>query len=259
MEVFNFFGADEKVGTTMVCQCLAEALATDYPEESIGIYHLDGNPGVSYSATVKYAPSGMDDLKAAILSKVLTKEELLSACSITNGNLYELKGMCDYSRRKHFTPEAAAYLLSIEAFDLAIVDCGSNFEMPLALGALQLGRNNILVTTQQQTAVEKYMAVKKQIFEPLGVHFATGIVNKYIRELQLADAQRVCQNYEFDQVFTLPFSEYGWQCERDAASLFRFENSLYQKEVHRLVERVAEICGLPIKEGRKKSRLCFWR
>lgn len=240
MKVITFYGADSKVGVTMTAQASAEAFAEKYPNKRILLLHLDGNSGMEYHQ--KKFDACLDDLKAALLSRVLTSAEVAAACQ-KKDNLYQLIGISNYSTRKELSPKHVKQLLELLDFDICIIDAGSNFEMGLTIGALLYSDDNYLVTTQQQVPIDRYSNVNEQILKRLGVKFKLLIVNKYVHSIKLDHTGRLEEKYAVAQSAEVPMLDFGWQAEREGESLRAYRSEAYHRAMEGLVKIMVGSAG----------------
>lgn len=240
MQTFTLYGTDSKVGVTMTAQAVAESYALMYPKQKVIIMHLDGNPGFEYC--LEGQGIGLDDIKAALISKILKGTELESACSRT-ANLYQLKGVENYSKRKEYYPEHVKQILDLLDFDLCIIDAGSNFELGLTIGSLLYSNHNYLVTTQQQVPLNRYTNISEQVLIKLGIEFELLILNKQINSLKLDHENNMKVKYEVNQSVLVPMLDYGWQAEAERESLLHFKNESYRRSIDSIAKIIAYTAG----------------
>ena len=255
--VTTFFGADSKVGCTMVTQVVAEELANTLPEAKVLVLHLDGTPGTYY--VKERIGSGIDSLKAAITTGVLNLDELISICGVDE-NLYTLKGTTSKTERHIvYTTDMIDKLLKVvgKGFDYILIDAGSNIDSPLTVGSLISGLidKKVLVNTQQKVTFENFIVTDNQVLTPLNIDFDCMIINKFAfsagkfleTEKTLSEKYAVSEEY----TFTIPMSEYGWQAEYESVSLRSYRDKSYLKSVEHIVNKIYN----PIPTEEKKSFL----
>lgn len=241
MKTFTLYGADSKVGVTMTAQAAAESFSIRYPEEKILLLHLDGNTGFEYSSEGQFG-SSIDDMKAALISGVLKGPELEATCK-NNANLYELKGVRDYSKRKEYYPEHVKQILTIANFDICIIDAGANFEMGLTIGSLLYSNHNYLITTQQPTSLSRFRDIYNQILSKLEISFDLLIINKYISSLKLDNDDAIEEKYNIHSSISIPMLDFSLQAEIEKESLLNFKSEPYRKSLDALVDAMALSAG----------------
>lgn len=228
-EVFTFFGADTKVGTTMLAQSVAKHLS-DFSENVLFI-PLDGNFGDDY---VKFdGKFGLGDLKSKLQTQIASGSELREACVKTSSGYYVLPGLKSILTKQQFHPKHIAFLVEMmrEQFDVVLLDAGSNIELGMAISALNATPNRILVTTQQPQALKRFKQVQYQVLNKLSVDKFLLVVNKYVDTSALSNAGLLEKEYGFPLVASLPYMEYGWQCEQEQTTLYEFKDDLYKSGV----------------------------
>ncbi|MDD3350183.1 MAG: hypothetical protein PHC40_04920, partial [Eubacteriales bacterium] len=243
--------ADAKVGVTMLCQSLAETMASHFPKRRIMLLHFGGNCGIDY--TESGDALSLDDLKSALLSNVLQSSEILSACAKKQDNLYQLPGISVLSSRREYEPEHIHRFLSLCQADLILIDAGANYELGLTIGALRYADSRYLIATQQAVVFDRYAGAAKQILVPLGVQFAGLILNQHIANPMLDGADLWQKRYGLPVVSTVEFSDYGWQAEKEKESLLHFRDTRYTKSMEKLMEHIAEAAGWEVERASKFS------
>lgn len=222
--IITLYSADNKVGTTMLCQSAAEMLAKLNPEKKILIAHFDGNPGIDYTRKHQYC---LDDVRLQLISDVIGAEDLLTIC-VKDNNLYSLKGCNDNLAKKLYQPENVKKIFDIikNNFDIILVDAGHS-ENGLTIGSLLYSHNNLLVVTQQKTVHSKFISMDEQIFRSLSIKFEGLIVNKFSYSMGtfLPTEKEIANMYGFDdcEINTIEMSNYAWQAEHDKISLIAYK------------------------------------
>lgn len=244
MGIINtFYGADAKVGVTMLTQVIAERAAKQMPEKNFLLLHLDGREGFDY---VKEKSQGsLDTLRAAICAEVLTEDEIKTMC-LTQGNLYLLRGTSNIlERHTLYNIEIIEKLFKIVKtfFDYIIVDAGHSVDSPLTIGSLLNSDENVLVTTQQSSSRENYLTKEQQILSPLSINFSKLVVNKfsYSSGKLLDTEQTLSARYNLENVFSLPKVNYGWQAEYEKTSLITYKNKLFLQSTDNFVNYLYSI------------------
>ncbi len=242
-EIYTFFGADSKVGVTMTAQSLAMALAELKSNDKIILLNIDGDDGQTFTKSDK---PGFNAIKQSLLNNLTTIREVLDSCD-NEDNLWTLSGFSDMLSISQFEPAHFAYLISLleNEFDYILIDAGSNLNSGLTVGALDASpyisettAKNILVTTQQASALKKFQKVDSNILKKAKFSFDELIINKYNNSRFLPVIQTVTRNYGFEKAYALPYIGQGadWLAEIDKKPLFVTDKKRYRKEALNVAE-----------------------
>jgi MinD-like ATPase involved in chromosome partitioning or flagellar assembly len=229
--VVSIYGADSKVGVTMLAQCLSKSLADTYKDKKILLLHCDGHPGMNYFFTSNAIRFGIDNLKAKLISDLLTLQELLDCC-VSSGNLYILPGVYNFGDRKYYQPENVEALIKIALthFDLVLIDAGSNLDLGLTVGALLYADVKILVTTQKNSAKVNYQAMNNQILSKININkFDCLLVNEFIKSGGLLSEKQIKLEYGIEDVYLIPWSDFGWQADNEETILTELDEVFRNK------------------------------
>lgn len=235
--VNTYYGADAKVGVTMLTQVIAERVAKQLPEQKILLLHLDGREGFDYIDDK--SPGSLDTLRAAIIAEVLTEDELTTMC-LSKGNLYMLRGTSNILERHIlYNIDVVKKLFNIvkTSFDYIIVDAGHSVDSPLTIGSLLNSDENILITTQQSSSRENYLSKEQQILSPLNINFSKLVINKfsYSSGKLLEPEQALSEKYNIEDVFSISKLDYGWQAEYERTSLLIYKNKTFLQNVDNFI------------------------
>lgn len=250
-----FFGADSKVGVSMISQSMAEAVSDKFPDKKILLINLSGYPGNNYSCmTFQFS---LDDIRIHLQSNVLTEEELINVCA-KKDNLYILKGTKLLKERRRFSPEHIERLLLIakEAFDLVIINGGCQADSGISLGAVLHSDIKILVSTQQHGTYLSYQLME-DIFYELSVKFDLLLINKYLYSVSrfISSESDMKTYYGISDMAILPMSEFGWQAEKEAITLTNFGEKDFKQGVSNLINEILNKIGEPdYQANQEKSR-----
>lgn len=233
-KIIVFYGADDKVGVTMVCQSIGSYVANKVAKtEKVLLLHLDGKPGMDYTEDTAY---GLDEIKVRLESDVLTRQELIDACK-KDGNLYNLKGTTNLLERRTYQPDIVEKLFHLAEgyFDLILVDAGSDIDMGLSIGSLEATDKLILVTTQQQSSLNSFKCKSHQILDALDIVFAHCVINKYVEKGFLQGESQIESKLGL-KTMVLPLSAYGWQAEIDRRCLLDYKDADYVQSIESIVK-----------------------
>ena len=248
--IITFFGADSKVGTSMIAQSVAEKLSENQ-EIKVLLAILDGSPGMDYIQ--KYEASlSIDTVRAKVVNHILSDNELIDACTESD-NLYILQGTQSLLYRKYYHPEhIEALLLQLaNIFDIVVVDGGSNVELGMTIGALNSSRHKFLIVTQQSTCLRHYKQIKSQILSELEIKDFCMIINKYISNGQLYDKNQLSDEYEAPHICSVPYSEFNLQAEIEKRTIHRYQESDYIKAIDEITTIIEDSLGIKAKSKKE--------
>lgn len=252
--VFVFFGADNKVGTTMVSQAVAERLSSLNDNLKILYTSFSGSTGVEYFSSA--FPVGIDNIKVKLLNNLLNINEVYDACINVKNNLYVLKGTELFAERRHYHVKHVENFLNLikNEFDIIIIDAGSNIELGLTIGSLRATNNKFLVATQQAKATNHYLSMETQVLSKLQIKDFMLIVNQEIQNNILPSPFSIAEQFKMTLLTTVPYLEYGWQCEKDHHTLLKYENKDYLNSIDKITKVMLQgISALEEKEEPKRS------
>lgn len=247
-----FHGVDHKVGTTMISQSVAELIAECRPELTVLWISLQGREGTEY---IQEVGESIEGLKLYLDSKVFTADEVLKKCG--NGkNLYLLGGVSAITEERYYFPHTAAYLLSqVEhTFDVIIADSGNNVDNGLSVGALELGGDNFLVLTQQESMIKRYEKLRR-FYRELHLRFDRFAVNQY-RADDPYDLDYIEKRLELDeeQIFKVQECGQGRRAEMEHQTLVAYRNEKYLADLRLISNEILKRQELPSIERQRKSR-----
>lgn len=252
-KIVTFYGADHKAGTTMITHSIARKLAECDRKKEIVVLCMDGNTGQDY---IEKNSNGIDRIRAALVSEVLTVEEIKENC-LNEDNLYFLKGADSLAERKSYDPEMVKKLFSIikNSFEYILADAGASAYLGLTIGSLLYSDFNVLITTQQKTAFENFIKKDNQILGPLTINFEYVIVNKFAYGRFLPAEAELIKKYSaaYEKTFFIPMSEYGWQAEKDTNTLLSYKEKDYISGITDIAETVF------LRQVVKKKRFSFFK
>lgn len=248
-----FFGADTKVGTTMLSQSVAEIIAAN-SDKKVFLGFMDGFPGTDYFKGG--FPGCIDEIKLRLLNRVLDISEILSECKDVGDNLFVLEGIRNFLYRCEYEIEDAEYLFNIlsENFDIVILEAGCEIDLALSFWSLNATNNRYLVVTPQQKTFTKFRAIYA-ILEKLNVSSFSLVMNKYLPEF--GKSYEIADRYGFPLSGELPFLDNGWQAEIENSTLYSFGDKKYCAKMDTFAAIVAHSVGIEIKTGKKKKSKLF--
>ena len=149
-EVITFFGAEPKVGTTMVAQSVAEELL-NAGYKTLLIF-ASSELYDAYLNTESNETS-IDDLRE--LERLEPKD--ISRVIKTVSGLDYIKGVVKPFKIRYFNPNILPELIEVvrNKYDYIVIDGGSNYQYPLPISALLAADRRFFVVTQNPKAVLK--------------------------------------------------------------------------------------------------------
>lgn len=251
-----FYGADHKVGTTMVSLSVSKLLAAYHPEMKILYLSMDGRSGDDY---LERRPQKIDSLRMQIEHRMVQEQEWQKFCHY-DGNLFMLSGPEDELDIRYYFPEQVRYLLEqiSPSFDFIIADCGSDIDSGLAVGTLQTAAHPVLVMTQHEICVRR-LEKRKRIYEALGIALNPILVNQY-DETHTYERRYLANRMEVsdDRLWKLAFSANGRKAEMDQRTIFGYKNDPCMEDFFTLANHLLSMVGLPqMNTQRKKKWISF--
>lgn len=240
--IVTFFGADSKVGTTMVAQCVAKRIAA-MTSLKVCLMFLNGKPSLEYleSSTTL----GLDSIKLSLANQMLSMDDFMSTC-IKQDNLYILQGPEAIEGMRYYHPDYIEYLLETicDFFDIVIVDAGScmniSVELGMSIAALNSTHFRFLIATQQESVFNQYLRVKQQVLDKLHISDFMLIVNKLVENDMLSVPYEVGNLFNCTVVGSLPFLEWGWQCEKSKKTLLEFGDKKYRRDLDKIITLISD-------------------
>ncbi|MGD9677616.1 MAG: hypothetical protein AB7V16_04490 [Vulcanibacillus sp.] len=253
--IITFFGADSKVGTTMIAHSVAEILAMN-TEIKIGLLFLNNQPSTNYLKNKNKI--SLDDIKIKLFNNILKSDEIFDFCIKEENELYILPGANYIPDMRQYHPEHIDKLIQIAAnkFNLIIIDAGSNFDSGLAIAALNSTQNKYLVATQQETVRGNFERIANQLFSHLKIDVCDFvlIVNKYIKSNHIYTAGQTADLYKMMLATFIPHLEFiGWQAEIDRKTLIHYENETFNNQIDQLARFIATQTSTPYKKSVTKK------
>ncbi|GAB1475696.1 hypothetical protein MASR2M70_05280 [Bacillota bacterium] len=252
--VHVFHGADNKTGTTMITQSVAEYIASKKRDIKVMIISLHGRPGTEY---VDRVGESVEGIRLHLDSRVLNTEKLIEECRIRD-NLYILGGVKSIEQVRDYHPDMAVYLLESleESFDLIFVDAGNDIDNALAVGALERAENRYCVITQQESILMRYESIKP-FYDRLGITFSSFIVNRHtdndVYDLRYIEKRLSLQP---ERLVKVGVSGYERRAESERRTLLWYKNEEFCKDIHGIANRVLYKAHMePISDERKRKWL----
>lgn len=251
---FAFHGVDNKIGTTMISQSVAEMIARYKKDIKVMHISLNGRRGTEY---IDRIGESIEGIKIYLDTQVLCKKDLLSACRRWD-NFYMLSGVMSLGQARHYQPSSAIYLLEslADEIDIIIADTGNELENGLAVGALEHIKNRCCMISQQETMLRRYELLLP-IYRKLNIFFAFYAVNKYGQKdpygLDYIAKRMTVKRKELQKI---EMSHYGRRAEMESKSLLAYNDEEYVNDIRCLADKI--LCGFGMEpiEYRRRTK---WR
>lgn len=249
--IITFFGADSKVGTTMIAQSTAELLAKNTGLK-VGLLFLNNNPSNYYIR--KKDKLGIDGIKNKLFNNILTSSELVDSCLQTAPNLFILTGVEYLLDARQYQPEYIDRLIKLaaERLNIIIIDAGSNIDSGIAIAALNATKYRYLVTTQQENIRKNFERIDRQVLKQLQIDSGSFmlVLNKYVSSNNIYSAAQLAELYKMTLAVHIPNLDLlGWQAEFDQKSLLDYEQSDYNKQLDNLSRLISFQMNVPYNNG----------
>lgn len=245
--IITFFGADSKVGTTMIAQSTAELLAKNTGLK-VGLLFLNNSPSNYYLR--KNDKLGIDGIKNKLFNNILTPTELIDSCLQPVPNLFILTGVEYLLDARQYHPEYIDRLIKLaaEKLNIIIIDAGSNVDSGITIAALNATKYRYLVTTQQENIRKNFERIDRQVLKQLYIDSGSFILvlNKYVSSNNIYSAVQLAELYKMALAVHVPNLDLlGWQAEFDQKSLLEYEQSDYNKQLDILSRLIASQMNVP--------------
>lgn len=249
--IVNFLGIDHKVGTTMITQSIADAIAYNDPSLNIIRLALHNRLGLDY---YPHAVGSVDDLLISLDVKYLDAEDF-EAVSHKTGSLRVLGGLKDISLGRKFGIEETKYLLKFvsERYDLVIVDAGAELDNGLTAGALSMGDQLFYVATQSESCLQQFSHMMPVVKLCCSKQPSAVILNKFLVN-EVYNVQYISKRLDMDKkVFkTVPMVDDYLKAERDHVSFFGRRNKQYDNDILAIADLITIEKGIgPLKRNNK--------
>ncbi len=257
--IFCFFGADSKVGTTGISQLAAVNLAKRHKEKSVLLLFLDGQTGFDWVEDNRNNTSCLSDLQIPLKNNQLTKIGIRESCLQILPNLLLLKGERRLDETACYHQDEISLLLDVckDSFDFVIVDAGNsmNLDLRMTYAALINSDNNILIAEQLPKSLDMYNKAKTQVLSELKIDdFKFLVLNKYLKNNALYKKEEIVSKYGLPILTTLPYVDFYFQAAAEK-NLSIFESDAnFKAGIITIVKYIESKLGLRVVE---KSKLNF--
>ena len=232
-QLYTFHGINDKVGTTMIAQSVAETIAELFSDLKVLFVAMNGRPSLDfYNGAACY----IDALKSRLEGGILSPAEVESFCS-SSRNLYLLGGIDNEDDERYYHPKLAKSFLETaqQAFDITLVDCGNRLDNGLAFGALSLQSERFLILRQTESSLARWEK-RRSVYEKLNIRPRAFIVNMYLdRDIYPLDYVANRLNLDMGVFNKVCSSIEGRRAEVEKKTLKTLD-SCFKKDLNRLVD-----------------------
>ena len=234
--IFVFHGAEHKAGCTMIAQSAAELIARANKDVSVLFTAMNGRKSGEY---VCEDTETIDQYKTRLHSRIGIEKSLLKPYKKTE-NLYVIAGVEKEEEARHYFPEDGYALLEslCGAFDIIIVDSGSELDNGLALGALRKGGFRYLIFEQAESSLERYERARG-VYKRMEIGFDKYLVNRFTDgdpyTLSYIASRLALDRELFSKV---ELCKAGRQAELEHKTLLDFDEEKYGKDILKLANEL---------------------
>lgn len=221
----TFFGGDAKTGTTMLAQCVAEALSQRgrkvlliFASEELHDSYIQGGAGLGLDFIIGFSP----------------KQEDIEKITSSNGLFDYIKGVDKIAQVKKFSPYCLSDIKEVvsDGYEYIIIDGGHNYQYPLPCSSLLAGDKRYYVIEGGNRSLDRLTdlfdnivsAMADRSNDKLREHISGGefdkvILNKYDKA-KAAVTPDIIEMKVKKKVITVPLSQNGYAAETNNKTLF---------------------------------------
>jgi MinD-like ATPase involved in chromosome partitioning or flagellar assembly len=245
-KIVTFIGADSKVGVTMVSQSIAEIISVN-TDLKVCFMLLNECKGGNYFQNPQN--KSIDNIRSKLSSKLINNEDILNVSIRINKKLYIIPGPADILNMRYYFPEDLELLIdkASKMFDILIIDSGSKIDSALTTAALNSTCHKILVTTQQNNAINNYEKISSQIFDLMGLNYKEFmiVINRYRNLTYLFSVSELTNMFQMIPLGFLPdVGMIDWQAEYHRKSLLSYKNDMYTSQIIKMGQILSNKMGI---------------
>ena len=227
-EVITFFGADAKVGTTMLAQSFAELLAGK--KARILLIFASQEMHDSFLNLSENDCNTIDSLRDI----ENLKREDIDAIIMKNGNYDYIGGIKSPFKLRCFKPTLIGEIIEIIGidYDYVIIDGGHNYQYPLPISSLLCATRRFFVLDQSPRSVSRFrdldeLVLKSNEFKEIGKRDKI-IINKEDRKTAIYSIDQITALFGRN-VLSIPMVSGGREAEANCKTFSKqkaFTNAL---------------------------------
>lgn len=230
-EVITFFGAEPKVGTTMLAQSVAEDLASK--KKKCLLICASSNMEDSYlkSETSKASIDNLlniqpEKLKLSDIQKII----------LSSGNLDYIRGSARPLQVRYFSENLIPKIVELVDYDYIIIDGGSNYHFPLPISSLLAATKIFYVLLQRSRAINRFALTQNLILNSPALKTDAKkaiVVNKYEKKGSLFPDETFTDRFKLP-MYTVNKVAGSTSCEINNTTLYK-TNKNYKTNISSLV------------------------
>lgn len=124
-----------------------------------------------------------------------------------------------------------------DEFENIVLDSGHDYHEALLIGTLENADINVVVTTQQRSALTGLKSFNDEVLVPMEKRVNL-IVNKYVEDAYTR-ADEIKSMGEFEKTFTIRYSPFGWDAEQQEQTLMSAMG--FNKDFRKYEKRIQSI------------------
>jgi len=223
----------------MIAQSVSELIAKTHRKANVLFTALNGRKSTEY---IYGEPAAIDEYKMQLHSGMGIEKSMLRPYKKTE-NLYIIAGVEKEEEARNYFPDNAYTLLEslYGAFDVIVVDTGSELDNGLALGAMKKGGFLYLVLEQAESSIGRYERMR-ELYARMGIGFNRYLINQFVENDPYTlsyIASRLTLNK--DSLIKIDFCESGRQAELERKTLLELNQERYKKNILRIANEMMEM------------------
>jgi len=235
-KIYSFHGVDNKVGTTMLSQCLAYDLASKLIDKDVLMLSLDTRLGNSYTCEETVSISHF----YPELSSGVNLDLSILKHSEKKANLFYVNSKEEMLEEYAYSPELSKKLVESlkERFDVIIADTGSSLNSNLSLFGMLSSEEVFLVTNQSEKSIRRF-ELSKSLYEKLGLDFSAIYINMFRADDPYSKkylSKRL--DLPVDKFRELAFSKDGRMAEIQGKCLMEYSMSSFKRGINGLSKEI---------------------
>lgn len=233
-EIITFFGAEPKVGTTMIAQSFAEELVARKKKcllifassNMFDEYLKKDDSSVSLDNLLNIDP---DNLKKGDVQRVIT----------SSGGLHHIKGSTRPLQIRYFSEKLIPKITELAEYEYIVIDGGSNYHFPLPVSSILAATKTFYVLTQDAKAINRFTATNSLILKSPALTNDSEkaiVINKFSKKSGVYTDQIIKDMFGYD-VYPVSRVMGGETCEANQTTLYK-TNKTFRANIVELVNSV---------------------
>lgn len=221
-EVITFFGADAKVGTSMIAQSVAEELAAK--KKNVLLIFASQELFDEFLNTEDNHTS-IDDIHLTDPAK-LTFNDMEHIIQKT-GTFDYIKGCVRPTELRFYHEDILKSIITLvqKRYDYVIIDGGHNYQYPLPVYSLLVATKRVYVVTQDYKTIARFNSTVKTILAADALKTLASeeiVLNRYNKNDGIYSAENIKEIFELP-ITLVPRAKGGASCEANHQTLSRVD------------------------------------